>query len=102
MNATSHATLSGAARLVTPIALVVALTQATLLVRAWLAWRSGVLDVYPDQHQQLVASAARGGLLALALPVPLLVVGQPARGRRALWALWAVAALGWVALFWWR
>jgi hypothetical protein len=84
------------------LACVLALTEATRLVPAWSAWRAGAPELYADQHARAVASNARGVLLAVALPVPLLLGRATRRGRVMLWVLWGLAMLGWGALWMWR
>lgn len=83
------------------VAGVLALTEAALLLSAWTAWRAGAPDLYPDQHARLVASNARGVLLAVAMPIPLLLGRATRRHRVALWAVWGLAMLGWGALWRW-
>lgn len=80
---------------------VLAVIAMAQLIINWQAWRSGASDLYPSQHAWLVASSARGVLLALVLPIPLLLSRATRRKRRVVFAVWGVVMLGWGALWMW-
>ncbi len=74
---------------ITLLCLVLAAYHLWALPDAWREWRSGVPDVYRDQHWSLLMGHVAGLALSFVIPLPGLIQFARTRVQRVLaWALW--------------
>lgn len=93
------------ARGVVVVSLVLVVYHLALLVPTWQAWQAGAPDRYPDEHRRALLGTVSGLAIALAVPIPLLMmrIGRERRAlRAAMWGGWAVCMAVSVYTFWLR